>query len=201
MRIYTRTGDAGETGLFGGERVPKDAARIEACGALDELSAALGVAGVELAERGAADLTAEVLRAQERLFEVGAELAAPETSGRDERAPQGVRCPPEATAEVEALIDRLWAALPELRAFLLPGGSRPGASLHVARTVCRRAERRVTTLARAEPVSPHVLAYLNRLSDLLFVMARTANARLGIPDVVWSRQEPGAPPGNRTEQP
>lgn len=171
-RIYTRTGDDGSTGLGDGTRVPKDHARIEACGAVDELNAALGLL---LCEPLGDELKQVLTGIQHRLFDLGGELSIP---GRcvltDDRV-----------AELENLLDRLNADLAPLKEFILPGGARGAAFCHLARTVCRRAERRVYTLSRNEPVSPVSLKYLNRLSDLLFVMARTLNRRAGSPDILW----------------
>ncbi len=181
-RIYTRTGDAGETGLIGGRRVPKDHPRVEAYGAVDELNAHLGAARALARGGQVATLLGEV---QHRLFDLGAELATPPARS----APAGVRA--EDVAALERAIDRYQQRLPPLRAFVLPGGTPLAASLHVARTVCRRAERRVVALSRAEPVRAEVLAYLNRLSDLLFVLARAANRAAGRPDVVWQKRPSG----------
>lgn len=162
MRIYTRTGDDGGTGLPGGGRVAKDAPRIEALGELDELNAALGLARAHAA---GGPLHAELATVQSKLLLVGAELAAggpasPERVGDDD------------VATLERWIDRLEAESPPATGFVLPGASAQGARLHLARTVCRRAERRVVALQRTEPVGPGPLRYLNRLGDLLFVMAR-----------------------------
>jgi cob(I)alamin adenosyltransferase len=181
MNIYTRKGDDGQTEVLGGRRVAKDATRPEACGALDELSAVLGLARADgLAEW--ADVDGLLRRVQGEIFEVGAELAAPDPAERGLRTigPVHIRA-------LEEAIDRFEETIKPLDRFILPGGSRPAGLLHSARAVCRRAERRVVTLARTatEPISPDLLAYLNRLSDLLFVLARVANARSGVPDVRW----------------
>jgi cob(I)alamin adenosyltransferase len=176
MKIYTRKGDDGSTGLFGGPRVRKDALRVEAYGDVDELNSALGVAREELK---ADDLRALVDSLQSELFTVGAELATPDKSKNVPRV---------AAAQVERMereIDRLETELPEMRNFILPGGSRAGAALHLCRTICRRAERKVVQLAAQEPVTAEALAYLNRLSDLLFVMARAANLRAGGQEIPW----------------
>ncbi len=178
MRIYTRTGDGGQTGLWGGARVWKDHPRVEAYGAVDELNSVLGmvrwlVPGEELAHL--------LSRIQESLFRIGAELAAP-AAASGERIPQVTA---ECVAELERWIDRLSADLPPLRAFVLPGGTEAGAWLHIARTVARRAERRVVALARQEPTNPEILRYLNRLSDLLFVLARWVNHQAGVPEPPW----------------
>jgi cob(I)alamin adenosyltransferase len=180
MPIYTRGGDAGETDLGTGTRVPKECARVEAYGTVDELNAHLGMARATVRDE---DLAALLARVQRELFLIGADLAAP---GEDVPSQLSVpRISPAHVAALEAEIDPLEAGLAPLRHFILPGGSVAAASLHMARCVCRRAERRVAALARAERVNPHCLAYLNRLSDLLFVMARVANAREGAEDLPW----------------
>ncbi len=176
MKIYTRTGDQGETGLWGGLRVSKDAPRVQAYGTVDECNAAIGVAraaGVD------ADLDALLARVQNDLFVVGADLATP---GEAANIP---RIGAEAVRALEQAIDEMEARLEPLRQFILPGGTPPAAYLHLARTVCRRAERWVVTLSQIEPINPQVAIYLNRLSDLLFVAARYANANAGVPDVPW----------------
>jgi cob(I)alamin adenosyltransferase len=179
--IYTGGGDRGETGLFGGGRVPKDDPRVEAYGAVDELNAVLGSArAAGLPE----DLDALLARIQAELFVLGADLATPpDSTARGDRV---VRLAEGAARSLEPEIDRLDARLPPLKTFLLPGGSPGGAALHHARTVCRRAERRLVTLARQADVSPTAIPYMNRLSDLLFVMARSANARAGCPETPWN---------------
>jgi cob(I)alamin adenosyltransferase len=166
MRIYTRTGDDGSTGLAGGARLAKDSPRIEALGDVDELNAAIGLARVH--DPGG-PLHAELATIQSKLLRVGATLAGAtgEPVGADD------------VATLERWIDRLEAELPPPTGFVLPGASAQGARLHVARTVCRRAERRVVTLGRSEPVGPGPLCYLNRLGDLLFVMARWYDRRSG----------------------
>lgn len=180
MKIYTKTGDGGETGLWGGARVPKDAARVQAYGTVDECNAAIGVARAALAgEPELAALDELLARIQNQLFVVGADLATP---GEAANIP---RVGPAEVAFLEQTIDALEAELPALTQFILPGGSPAAAQLHLARTVCRRAERWVVQLGRHEPVGPDVGVYLNRLSDCLFVLARAANARLGRPDVPW----------------
>lgn len=180
-RIYTRTGDAGETGLIGGRRVAKDDVRVEAYGALDELNSAVGAARAFLhgGTPSRADLDAAFDQIQRDLFTLGAEIAAPGKEG------EGPRVGAADVEALERLIDRFDAALPELRVFILPGGAPAGALLHVARTVARRAERRVVTLSRNESLNPEVLRYLNRLADLLFVLARTVNARAGAGEAEW----------------
>jgi cob(I)alamin adenosyltransferase len=177
MKIYTKTGDAGETGLFGGQRVTKDALRVQAYGTVDECNATLGVARTATSDAELDELLGAI---QNQLFTVGADLATPGGS------PNIPRIGDDEVAFLEAAIDRLEAGLAPLKQFILPGGSPAAAQLHVARTVCRRAERWVVSLAREEVVNLQLLAYLNRLSDLLFVLARAANARAGVDDVPWS---------------
>jgi cob(I)alamin adenosyltransferase len=169
MAIYTRTGDRGETDLLGGPRVRKDSPRSEACGELDELDAFLGLARCEPLPDGAGELLEQI---QRRLLHLRAELVSVTPTGIDFRIADA-----RDAETIEQAIDRYDAELPPLHAFVVPGGTRGAAVLHVARTVCRRAERRLVTLAGIEPqvVSPALLAYVNRLSDLLFVLARAAN--------------------------
>jgi len=180
-RIYTRTGDLGETGLFHGPRVGKDTARVEAYGTLDELNALLGMIRTEpLPEL----IDRLILRVQNELFEAGAELATLHP------AEQGTRTISRQHVEtLEAEIDRFDAELPPLDAFILPGGTRAAAELHLARAVCRRAERRLVRLIREseERISLDLLAYLNRLGDLLFVLARAVNAAAGQAELHWRR--------------
>ncbi len=178
-RIYTRTGDAGETGLFGGRRVSKSDPRVSAYGTVDELNALLGV--VRAAGPGP-EIDAVLERVQHHLFDLGAELATPPGSSAAARAP---RVAPGWTEALEQDIDRFDAALPPLRAFILPGGTSTAALLHLARTVARRAEREIVALAAREPLSPDVLKFANRLSDLLFVLARTANRAAGGSETAW----------------
>ena len=183
MKIYTKTGDDGTTGLYGGGRVRKDDVRIEACGALDELNAALGVAR---AEGLSSDIDQLLMRVQNELFDLGAELATLQPSV------QGLAVVGEREiGALETAIDRFDAGLAPLKAFILPAGTPAATALHLARTICRRAERRVLTLAAqaGERVSPQTVVYLNRLSDLLFVLARAANAAAGQADVEWERRE------------
>jgi cob(I)alamin adenosyltransferase len=184
MKIYTKTGDQGTTGLFGGTRVSKGHGRVRAYGEVDELNAILGVARAAL---GGDEPTSDLLMTiQSELFDLGAELAC-----TPERAQKG-DLPLVQVAEVERLeraIDAREAELAPLTSFVLPGGSPAAAHLHVARTVCRRAERAVVALAGAEPVRSEVTVYLNRLSDLLFVLARDANRRAGVEDVPWLGRE------------
>ena len=186
MKIYTKRGDTGETDLFGGERVTKDHARVEAYGSVDELNACIGVARAEFSGDGANDIVALVDQIQTDLFMIGADLATP-----GHNAPSAItRVADEDVGRLEAAIDLLESQLPPLRAFILPGGSRPGAQFHVARTVCRRAERATVTLSASDTVNPHVMTYLNRLSDLLFVLARAVNQRDGVPESEWRPRSP-----------
>jgi len=173
-RIYTRTGDAGTTGLADGSRVKKDAARIEAIGAVDELNSAIGLL---LAEPLPDEARACLTDAQHDLFDLGGELSKP---GHAIIADAHV-------ARLETLLDRFNADLPPLKDFILPGGSRAAGLAHAARTVCRRAERRLVTLSRKEKTAPVTVAYLNRLSDLLFVLARVLNRHAGRGDVLWQQ--------------
>lgn len=176
-KIYTKTGDAGETGLFGGGRVPKDDPRVEAYGTLDEANSALGLLAADLD----AELRDLVCGVQRVLFDIGAELASPQPG-------RVAAVPAEAVAALETRIDGWEAELAPLRQFILPGGSTPAAICHLARALVRRAERRAVTLARSAPVNPEVLKYLNRLSDWLFVLARVLNHRRGVADVPWEGQ-------------
>jgi len=176
VKIYTRTGDGGETSLFSGGRVAKDHVRIEAYGTLDELSSVLGLLSSEPLPAGAGD---RLHRVQESLLALGAVLADPEGRVRPDQAAWD-------PASLERWVDEMDAELPSLQAFILPGGCRAAAVTHVARTVCRRAERRVRTVVETCGGVPEgVLPYLNRLSDLLFVLARFLNARLGIEESTW----------------
>lgn len=178
-KIYTRTGDAGETGLRGGDRVPKDSLRVEVYGTLDELNAHLGLAR---AAGAAPQMDAVLGQIQDDLFRLGADLADPRGNAVD--SPGGL-IGPSHQALLEETIDQYEARLPPLSTFILPGGTPLAAHLHVARAVCRRAERRCVTLARAEAIPPHTVSYLNRLSDLLFVLARAANHGAGRQDIPW----------------
>ncbi len=183
-RIYTKTGDDGTTALGDGRRVRKDAPRIEAYGTVDELNSVLGLAVAAGLDPEAADLVKAI---QNDLFDLGADLCVPETPRRrPARAPgrPPLRVTALQAARLEEMIDRFNALLPALRSFVLPGRSAASAWLHLARTTCRRAERRVVALSRREKVNPQAIVYLNRLSDLLFVMARRANGG-GRDDVLW----------------
>lgn len=178
-RIYTKTGDAGDTGLGDGARVPKDHPRVCAYGSVDELNAVLGLLLAHFPENHEAGLLRSI---QNDLFDVGADLCVPQAP--DEAPTTRLRVQPEQAARLEAAIDRLNAPLGPLTSFVLPGGRGAAAWAHLARTVCRRAEREVVTLARTEPINPQVVIYLNRLSDLLFVLARVYNNE-GQDDVLW----------------
>ncbi len=179
MKIYTKTGDSGETGLFDGTRVPKSDARVDAYGEIDELNACLGVARAHLDDEA---LGGELAQIQKDLFALGARLADP--SAKMAARVTKAAITPEDIARLERLIDRADAELPPLRRFILPGGSDAGAALHLARTVCRRAERRMVSLGAGE-VERDLLVYVNRLSDLLFMLARLANQRAGVPELEW----------------
>ena len=183
MKIYTKTGDSGETGLFAGPRVSKSDPRIEAYGAVDELNAALGCVR---ANRPPPEIDGELARIQHELFAVGAELATPvpEKLGL-------ILIGETHIAALESAIDRFETTLPPLTQFILPAGSPVAAAMHLARTVCRRAERRVIALCQRESTvaSGNTVKYLNRLGDLLFVLARAANASAGQVDVPWMRPE------------
>lgn len=179
-KIYTRQGDAGQTSLAGGQRVAKDSTRVAAYGTVDELNSCLGVAvAAGLSPR----LAAVVPEIQNELFHLGSDLSFLEEDKARIPLPQ---IEPRHVARLEALIDELTAVVGPLQNFILPGGSASAAQLHVARTVCRRAERDVIALARAEPVGPQVIPYLNRLSDALFVMARYENHARGVAEPLWN---------------
>lgn len=179
MKIYTRTGDDGTTSLFSGGRVPKNHLRVESYGTVDELNSLLGLAR---AHQPAASTDAALTRIQHQLFNLGADLATP----LDARSSHIVRMDAETVAWLETSIDAMTTELPALTYFILPGGSPAAATIHVARTVCRRAERLVLALHEAEPIGEHVLPYLNRLSDYLFTLARWENLQAGIPEQKWS---------------
>ncbi|XAM00289.1 cob(I)yrinic acid a,c-diamide adenosyltransferase [Phycisphaeraceae bacterium D3-23] len=190
MRIYTRRGDAGQTDLIGGPRVGKCHPRVEAFGCVDELNAALGWA---LAGCGNDVVIAALITVQHRLFDLGAQLATADPAGPEppaEDAAQGLLA--RDIRAMEQHMDQAGAVLAPLKAFILPGGCELAARLHLARTVCRRAERRVVELAESASIDPQVMAYLNRLSDLLFVLARRANHDAGEGDVRWRPAD--APP-------
>ncbi len=183
MKVYTKRGDAGETDLAGGGRVAKDDLRVHAYGAVDELNSFVGLALLDCAE----SLRPRLEDVQRALFAMGAALATNPEASADALTGPGVL-----DSDVEALesaIDAAEAELPELRAFVLPGGTPGAAACHVARTVCRRAERSVVALNRSDEVEAAALRYLNRLSDALFVWARLENARAGVSDIEWTRRD------------
>lgn len=200
MKIYTRTGDDGSTALFGGARVGKDDARVEAYGTVDEANSALGLARAELARdlAGRAEpaggrseqhrtLDADLAALQSLLFDLGADLATPDGTRTREFIQPIV---PEDVTELERLIDRYSENLPPLTHFILPGGTPASAAFQLARTTIRRAERHAVALARTESVGESVLALLNRLSDLFFVLARVANLEAGTGEVIWQARKP-----------
>lgn len=188
-RIYTKAGDGGDTRLVGGQKVRKDSLRIEAYGTIDELSACIGLARTALgapgAPEGAAALAAILLRVQNELFNLGSDLA---TRAEDRRPTQPVVEPRHAVA-LEREIDAWNETLPELRSFVLPGGGMVAAYLHLARTVCRRAERLIVRLGDSEPIGAAVIPYVNRLSDALFVMSRHAARLYGEPEPLWEPEK------------
>ncbi len=204
MTIYTKTGDDGDTALFGGGRVPKNDRRVEAYGAVDELNSFVGLALTSITDTDAdpdtdtdpdadpdaaadAGVRRGLLLIQNDLFALGANLATP--GGDDSRPrPKTPDVPVARVAAMEEWIDQATDELPELRQFVLPGGTEAAAMLHVCRSVCRRAERAVVALGREEPLDPGIVPYLNRLSDLLFVWARLENHRAGHADVPWSQE-------------
>jgi cob(I)alamin adenosyltransferase len=178
-KLYTRTGDGGLTRLGAGTEVAKDSLRVRAYGTVDELNSCIGMAiAVGLCERLSVELTA----IQNQLFDLGGDLATPESENPEFDVP---RIGPEQVNKLEALIDELTEVVGPLENFILPGGSPGAAALHVARTVCRRAERRVVSLARDENVGADMVSYLNRLSDALFVMARFENREAGVEEPLW----------------
>ncbi|HUA17412.1 MAG TPA: cob(I)yrinic acid a,c-diamide adenosyltransferase [Bryobacteraceae bacterium] len=179
-RIYTKTGDRGETHLAGGQRVPKDSLRIACYGTLDELNAFTGMAHVSAAE-AVPDLAGILRRVQHELFNLGSILA----TRPEDVHPRQARITEAEVQQLETEIDALNEELEPLRSFVLPGGSRLNTELHACRTICRRAERLVVELARKESVPPEAIQYLNRLSDAFFVWSRWANHVLGVPEVLW----------------
>lgn len=182
MKIYTKTGDSGETSLFGGRRVWKDDLRISAYGTVDELNAVLGIALTEINDE---ELKIVLKSLQNELFVLGSDLATPLDKGN--KGFQIPRIEKSYSERLEKLIDNFDAKLPELKNFILPGGSKGAANLHLARTVCRRAEREVVSLSRNEEINVEVEIYLNRLSDLLFVLARYQNFVTGTKDINWQK--------------
>jgi cob(I)alamin adenosyltransferase len=186
MKIYTKTGDRGETGLFGGARVSKASARVTAYGDVDELNSVLGIVGLHVQDAALAELQ----QIQSELFVLGAELA----KNPDKKVDLGMDLLADSAVErLEHSIDEFDKKLAPLKTFILPGGSTAGAFLHLARTTCRRAERAVVELAQTESVRDELVRYLNRLSDLLFTWARAENARAGVADVPWVARVPRIP--------
>jgi cob(I)alamin adenosyltransferase len=183
MKVYTKRGDGGETDLAGGGRVPKDDLRVEAYGTVDELNAAVGVVAVICV----ADSKPLLEAIQRILFQIGAALSTNREAGKQALSTTGAIA--EDVEALEAAIDRAETELTPLRAFVLPGGTAAAAAFHVARTVCRRAERRVVSLAGDTELDDATVKYLNRLSDLMFVLARLENARAEVPDVEWTRRD------------
>ncbi|MFQ5768762.1 MAG: cob(I)yrinic acid a,c-diamide adenosyltransferase [Acidobacteriota bacterium] len=179
-KVYTRTGDDGTTALGGGQRVPKDSLRVGAVGTVDELNAQIGQAAAAGISPDLGDVLASL---QNDLFHLGADLCVRE---EDRHRQEGPRIEARHVQALEDLMDRLTASLSPLDNFVLPGGAPAAAGLHLARTVCRRAERDVLALSRQEEIGPYVLKYLNRLSDALFVMARFENREKSLPDVTWN---------------
>ena len=180
MKIYTKTGDKGETGLFGGERVSKDSLRISAYGTVDELNSFIGLAITEVKDEG---VKKNLLKIQNQLFVVGSDLATPE----DEKTkkPNIQRTPASFYTGIERMIDDYEEQLDELRNFILPGGSKGAAILHICRTICRRAEREVVALKNSVTICENIIIFLNRLSDLLFVLSRFENKVSNHPDTKW----------------
>lgn len=178
MKIYTRTGDRGDTSLYGGQRVPKDALRIEAYGTIDELNSVLGTVRADNTDEEIDSILSQV---QHRLFELGADLATPRSTSKKRIK----RFEPEDAKPIEKIIDALGEHLKPLRSFVLPGGSPVAARIHFARTICRRAERTVVRLSRNEEIGEGITVYLNRLSDMLFVLARYANHVGKVPETKW----------------
>ncbi len=178
MKIYTKTGDKGDTALFGGQRVPKDALRVEAYGTIDELNSILGIV---IAETDDKEIASVLTPLQRQLFNLGADLATPLPA--ESGAIRRIRS--SDAGSLEKLIDRIELELKPLKTFILPGGSPGAAKIHHARTVCRRAERVCVRLSRNEDIGIDIMIYLNRLSDLLFVLARFANLRAGADEIQW----------------
>jgi len=178
MKIYTKTGDKGDTSLFGGQRVPKDALRIEAYGTVDELNSVLGIVLADNTDKRVSEILTSV---QNQLFALGADLATPRSAN-----PKSIqRFEVKDAQALEKIIDSLESHLKPLKSFILPGGCTVAARIHFARTVCRRAERSVVRLSRNEDIGDGITVYLNRLSDMLFVLARYANHVAGVPEIKW----------------
>ena len=187
-KVYTRTGDRGETALVGGKRVPKDSMRIEAYGTIDELNSVIGIARIfneESLQAGEAHrfLDEVLCRLQDELFDLGSELATPPGFAQ----PGMYRVSENEIERIEKLIDKCQKDLEPLKSFILPGGGRVGAYLHQCRTVCRRAEREILRLSRVEEINPALVKYVNRLSDLFFVLSRWIAKQTGAPEYLWQR--------------
>jgi cob(I)alamin adenosyltransferase len=182
VKIYTRTGDEGETSLFAGGRVPKNHLRLHTYGTVDELNSVIGLARAFDIDDGLNDMLGQV---QQELFHVGSDLATPLEADVE----WVVRVKEEQVSRLESEIDQLSEELEPLKNFILPGGTQAAATLHQARTVCRRAERWLAALNEEESINPAALQYMNRLSDWLFVIARAANQRAGVDDVIWNRPQ------------
>jgi cob(I)alamin adenosyltransferase len=180
MKAYTGTGDKGDTSLYGGTRVGKENPRVEAYGAIDELNSQLGVARAQIKDRKLREILKSI---QRDLWILGGDLASELVSVNIPRISK------EQLDRLESTTDELNSSLPRLQRFVLPGGSVPGAELHVARAVCRRAERRIVTLSKTESINPQVLPYINRLSSFLFVLARTVNKRARVPEEEFVREK------------
>ncbi|MBT8379271.1 MAG: cob(I)yrinic acid a,c-diamide adenosyltransferase [Ignavibacteria bacterium] len=183
MKIYTKTGDKGETGLFGGERVSKNSPRLNAYGTIDELNAYIGLAVTEIKDEKVKE---DLLKIQNHLFTVGTDLATPDNEKTIKLKVD--RTPSPFYENIENLIDSYEAKLDELKNFILPGGSKSSAMLHVCRTICRRAEREVVALNSEVKIENNILIFLNRLSDLLFVLSRFENRVSNFPDIIWNQK-------------
>ncbi|WP_428386265.1 cob(I)yrinic acid a,c-diamide adenosyltransferase [Mucisphaera sp.] len=184
MKLYTRTGDDGSTSLFGGERVPKAALRVETYGGIDETNACLGLVLAACPKDKHTFITSELKRIQAELFDLGAHLATPPNTSEATQSALPAFTQPHID-RLEAAIDHASAQVPELRTFILPGGSEVATRLHHARTICRRVERLLVQLAQAETIHPLAIIYTNRLSDLLFALARLANLEDNHPETIW----------------
>lgn len=180
MKIYTKTGDKGETGLFGGERVSKHSTRLDAYGTVDELNSFLGLAILEVNNQ---EIKSIIKVIQQKLFVVGSDLATPQTEKNEKL--KITRTPDEYIDETEKLIDKFESQLDELKNFILPGGSKGSALLHICRTIARRAEREIVALKNTEEIGNNIVIFLNRLSDLFFVLSRFENKYSNIPDTKW----------------
>ena len=182
VRIYTKTGDKGETSLIGGKRVPKDSQRVTAYGTLDELNSALGLTSSFIKDKRVSSIIRKI---QTELFNIGAELANPHKLGNNTN--DYYRLEQYKVKGLENIIDQFDLKLKPINYFLLPGGSKAGSILHLARSISRRAERDLVALSKQEKINPNILAYLNRLSDLLFVLARYENSKANIKDIPWKK--------------